>query len=258
MAAYVSTRRDDLARKARRLFLNLKGRRHFMSALKANPSNIRRIDGRILITLVALHALFFIASLFVIPMLAPGARIPNPFASDSAAHDLYVTYGAAVRVSSFLQLVSAVCLAAVSAFWGELQDKKNSSASRSLILCGGLGSAILLSMTALCSWALAAPGGADLGPVLHTLQFLPFLMGGPGWAAFFGLLLLGICLAGTNVLPRWMVWSGLLLALVAELATFVLLTITASVGLPIARFLGFLWLLSAAVSVARHDRREQT
>jgi hypothetical protein len=131
-------------------------------------------------------------------------------------------------------------------------EKRHALEHRSALMeIGSLGSALLLAASALFSWALAAPGTTEVGPVLHTLQFIPFLLGGPGWAAFFGLFLFGICRARAVTLPQWMVWSGIGLAAVAELATFVLLTISASIALPAARFLGFIWLLFAAAAWAR-------
>lgn len=51
--------------------------------------NSARRPGTILIVLSALHFAFFFCSLVAIPILAPGARIPNPFSlDDGGAHVL--------------------------------------------------------------------------------------------------------------------------------------------------------------------------
>jgi hypothetical protein len=91
-----------------------------------------RKDSYLLVVLAALHLVFFVSSLVVMPVLAPGARIPNPFVRDHAAHDLYLAFGMAVRVSSFLQLLSALCLAALGSFWAqwERNGTRSSTAAR--------------------------------------------------------------------------------------------------------------------------------
>jgi hypothetical protein len=115
---------------------------------------------------------------------------------------------------------------------------------------GGIGGAVLLALTALCSWAIASPGAVDPGPALHTLQFLPFLFGGPGWAAFFALFAAGVAMGTRGIVPCWVSASGYVLALVSALAMLVLVTIYASPCLPIARFLGFLWLILVSLLLA--------
>ena len=107
----------------------------------------------------------------------------------------------------------------------------------------------------MCAWALASPGAVEPGSAFRTLQFLPFLMGGPGWAGFFALLMAGAALGGSGELPRWAVWIGYFLALISALATLVLLTIDAAPCLPVARFLGFVWLIYAAVYATPQTER---
>lgn len=194
-----------------------------------------------------LHAALFVASLVVVPILAPGARIPNPFGPDDAARAFLLQSGQAIRVSSCLQLASAVCLAALGALMTSRHQPTRDASAAGLTMVGGLGAAVLLAAAALCSWALAAPGAIDPGSAFRTLQFLPFLMGGPGWAGFFALFLAGIVRNGTGLLPKWIIRTGWSLSIVSALAVFVMLTIAVSVCLPISRFIGFLWLIWVAV-----------
>ncbi len=63
--------------------------------------------------------------------------------------------------------------------------------------------------------------------------------------------LAGLALAGASVLPRWAVWAGYFLSFVSGLATLVMLTLGVAPCLPIARFLGFLWLIFAAFYLTR-------
>ena len=205
-----------------------------------------------LITFTVLHFAFFFASLIAIPILAPGARIPNPFGNDSELRIFFLIASSAVRVSDYLQLASALCLAVLSPLLGErLPSMSRRSSPSWLIIAGGLGAAIMLCLSALFSWAIVSPGATDLGPALHAFQFIPFLLGGPAWAGFFAIFLTGISMATRGVLPRWLIGTGLFLACVSALATPVLLSIVFSPCLPIARFLGFVWLIVASIYLER-------
>ena len=201
------------------------------------------------------HFAFFLASILAIPLLARGSRIPNPFGLDADTRMFLHSAAAAVRVADFLQLASALCLAVLGALLAERLRSPRANASRvPLALIGSLGAAAMLSVSALTSWAMAAPGTTDWGLSFHTLQFLPFLFGGPGWAGFFAIFLASVSAAATGNVPGWITASGYALACVSALATLTLLTIFASPCLPIARFLGFIWLILIAAYAARQRR----
>lgn len=203
------------------------------------------------IILASLHFLFFFVSLIAVPILAPGARIPNPFGNDAEMHTFFQTASAAIRVSDFLQLASALCLAALSPLLSDIFAQSGRRRSSWLTLAGGLGAAIMLALSALFSWSIVSPGATDLGPALHAFQFIPFLLGGPAWAGFFALFLAGISTGARNLLPRGLQRAGLFLSFVSALATPVLLSIVFAPCLPIARFLGFIWLIVVCIYLAR-------
>ena len=208
---------------------------------------------KLLLTFTTLHFLFFVASLVAIPFLAPGSKIPNPFVDDANVRSFFISAAAAIRVSDFLQLASALCLGMVSAlFCHSVLGPSQRQVSPWLIIVGGSGSALMLALSALFSWAIVPPGAADLGPSLHAFQFIPFLLGGPGWAGFFAIFLAGLSIGARDVLPRWLRLAGYALSFVSAAATPVLLSIVFSPCLPIARFLGFLWLI--VVSFYLHRR----
>lgn len=209
---------------------------------------------KMVVALTTLHFLFFFTSLIAIPVVAPGARIPNPFgSSDADLRTFFLTAAVAVRVSDFLQLMSALCLAALSPLFSVvLTALDRRSTSSWLTFAGGLGAATMLALSALFSWTIVSPGTADLGAAIHAFQFIPFLLGGPAWAGFFAIFLAGLSTGLRDVLPRWLWGTGLFLSFVSALATPVLLTIVFSPCLPIARFLGFIWLIAVSVYLARH------
>jgi hypothetical protein len=63
----------------------------------------------------------FVASLIAFPLLAPGARIPNPFGPDAASRVFFLNNPSAVRMSDLLQLIFALCFAAASASMSSTQ-----------------------------------------------------------------------------------------------------------------------------------------
>ena len=64
----------------------------------------------------------------------------------------------------------------------------------------------------------------------------------------FGLLIAGCAVVGglQRFLPRWLMWTGLVLSAAAELSVFALIWEPAVFLLPVARFLGLLWMLAMA------------
>jgi hypothetical protein len=212
---------------------------------------------RITIALAFLYAAFFVASLVVVPILAPEARIPNPFGADDASRTFFIHNIRAIQISSFLQLASACCFAGLSAILADLRRiRRDSNIASSMIQTGGIGAAVLLALAALFSWAIASPGAVDPGPSFHTFQFLPFLLGGPGWAGFFALFLAGVAIEAKDVVPGWLWGLGFFLSIVSALAILVLITIYAAPCLPIARFLGFLWLILVTILLPGKINRE--
>jgi hypothetical protein len=75
----------------------------------------------------------------------------------------------------------------------------------------------------------------------------------PGWAAFFALFAAGVAMGTRGIVPRWVSASGYILALVSAVARLVLVTIYASPCLPVARFLGFLWLILVSLLLALEE-----
>jgi len=212
-----------------------------------------------LIIFATLHFVFFFASLIAIPMFAPGARIPNPFGNDEGVRVFYNTASSAIRVCDFFQLESALCLAVLSPLLSDALSTLNKrSGAAWMTLAGGSGAAVMLSLAALVSWAVASPGASDVGPVLHVFQFIPFLLGGPAWAGFFAIFVAGICMGTSGILPRWLRGAGIFIGCVSALATPVLLTIVFAPYLPVARFLGFVWLIVVSVYLARQRGVETT
>jgi hypothetical protein len=72
-----------------------------------------------------------------------------------------------------------------------------------------------------------------------------------------GLLIAGMVVPSliVGLLPRWLSWTGLVIAALAELCTLVLIWPGFDVLLPIARFTGLVWLiLAGALLPTRRSR----
>lgn len=95
--------------------------------------------------------------------------------------------------------------------------------------------------------------------VTRVLDFLSFLFGGVAFSASFGILVAGIAITSYfyRLLPRWLVWFGLLIAVAGELSTFSLIILPMEFAIPITRFGGFFWLIAVgAVLPKTTDKQE--
>jgi len=119
----------------------------------ANLTN-RAVD-RTRIVIVILHVALFVASLVVVPVLVPGANIPNRFGSDEAGRAFLLRSSEAIRVSSWLQLLSAVCLAALGAMLTARHKTVGETSASALTTVGSIGSAeSVIACVLLIGWVL--------------------------------------------------------------------------------------------------------
>jgi len=86
---------------------------------------------------------------------------------------------------------------------------------------------------------------------LRALQLFGFAAGGPGHVATLGLMMAGISVpaAFAKLMPRWVTWFGVILAVVAELSTLTLIFEPMAVLIPLARFPGFVWLIGTGFTL---------
>lgn len=110
---------------------------------------------------------------------------------------------------------------------------------------GGISASVVLGIAGILTWVLGQPIEGISAGLVHTVAYLSYALGGVSFVGGLGLLVAGIAVP-TLVLrlaPRWMAWSGLVIAAVAELTFLSMLIPSVSVALPIARFIGLLWLV---------------
>jgi hypothetical protein len=214
-------------------------------------SGPRREAGPPLVLPALAFALLFLAGSFVVP--SP----PLPTASAAEMLAYYQQYQSSIPLLAFLQFGAAIPLAifAATAF-SRLRRLGLDVPGAAIGLVGGVLAAAALALCGLLGWVGARAASLDDAALIYALRDLTFMTGGVGHVAPLGLLFAGIAVPSLfgRLLPRWLAWLGLGLALIAELSTLSLLTPAAMLALPIARFGGFAWLIAVGALLPRAAR----
>jgi hypothetical protein len=193
----------------------------------------------------------FLASQVLIGTMTSGAY-PNPYDPPRAAQTFFGTYADSLRIASFLQFGAAIPLGIFTAtVVSRLRFLGLTVAGVTIAEFGGFTAAIMLAISALTSWIMTQPGMVDDLSTLRALQLFSFATGGVGHVVGLGLLLAGVSVTTgfARLLPRWLVWLGLVLAVLAELSSVSLILAIASPLLPLARFPALVWLIGAGFTM---------
>lgn len=221
----------------------------------------RRFAGPPLLSVAIIHVLLFGASMAVGAMLRHGPSYANPYGSIEDARRFFTANPQALRWSAFFFFGSAVPLGIYTAtVLSRLQFLGVRAAGTYITLFGGFTAAAALAVSALCSWVLSIPEVNSSTATLRLMHFLSFLAGGVAFAVGFGLLAAGVAVTSyfARLLPRWLVWFGLLVALAGELSSLSLVAYPMSFALPLTRFGGFIWLIAVAALMPKTaDKRYQ-
>ena len=177
-----------------------------------------------------------------------GRTFPSPFDSGASILAYFRGQQGAVRISAFFQFAAAVPLAIYAAtVSARLNNLGIRAPGATIAFGGGALAAAFLAISGLVSWTLAQPAVLASAPLVRALHDLSFAAGGPGSVVPLGLLIAGLAVPAAfgALLPRWLVAAGLILAVVAEVSALSLLTDVFSNLLPVARFAGLAWLITA-------------
>jgi hypothetical protein len=214
-----------------------------------------RHRGPSLTAVAAVYAIMVLSGILAPMMMAGGQHFPSPFEPDATRW--FSEHGGAALTSAFFLFGSAAPLAIFTASaTSRLQFLGMKVAGIHIALVGGVAASVALATSAFAVWVLAQPGIAEVTGLGRALHLFAFVAGGPGFAIPFGLLLSGIAVVGglQRFIPRWLMWIGLVLAAVAELAVFALVFMPAAFLLPVARFLGMFWLIGAGAALPKSRR----
>jgi hypothetical protein len=193
----------------------------------------------------------FLASQVIIGMMTVGT-FPNPYDAPATAQTYFGSNADILRVVAFLQFGAAIPLGIFTATAvSRLRFLGLTVAGVTIAQFGGCVASIMLAFSGLTTWAMTQPGLTDDLSMLRALQLLSFSTGGVGHMVGLGLLLAGVSVpaAFARLLPRWIVWFGLILAVLAELASASMVLPMASLLLPLSRFPALVWLIAAGFAM---------
>ncbi|WP_433195899.1 hypothetical protein ACQP1G_42715 [Nocardia sp. CA-107356] len=201
----------------------------------------------------AAFAGLFVAGLVVSTVRAGGSPFPSPFASADDALTYFRDHPAAVRTGAVLQYASAIPLTLyVAAAVARLRRHAEGFGPALTALGGGLA-AVFLLCSGTVSWVLTVSEVTADPATVRALHTLAFLSGGPANVMATGLLIAGISISVSprKALAPWLIRAGLAIAFVAVLTTVALTVTAAAFLLPIARFTGMAWLITAGFRLPR-------
>src|SRR5215831_15486796 len=222
--------------------------------------NEARHRGPNLGALSIVYTALFLASLVVTAIMTRGGHFPSPFNNPDLAQAFFAKNSGAVGIAAFLQFGAAIPLGLFTATMvSRLQFLGVNVAGVFITLLGGFAASLLAAISALLQWVLGQPGIASEPVVTRTLHLLSFATGGVGFVVPFGLLLAGVSVIAwfTKALPRWLVWLGLVVAVIAELSSLSLVLTPAVYLLPVARFVGFVWMIATGFLLPRSRAEAQ-
>lgn len=188
-----------------------------------------------------------VGSLLIGLILAGGQGFPSPFAPAGQVEAYLAENPDAVRFSSLLQFGSAVPLGIFAATVYARQLRMGVRVPGPAIsYYGGITASAFLMLSAIFVWVLGRPEVTTDQPLTRALAFLAFLAGGVAYVVVLGLLVAGIAVPALilGFVPRWLAWSGLVIAALCELSFFSLVIEPLAFLLPIGRFSGLLWLVA--------------
>jgi hypothetical protein len=216
--------------------------------------SIPRFRGPSIILLASIHIVLFVTGLVAGSLLRHGASFVTPFAPAEQLRMFIAQSPMAMRVSSFFLFGSAVPFGifAVTTV-SRLRFMGVRAAGTNITLLGGLVATIALFFSGTAGWILSVPDVSDSPAIVKAIYFFSFLCGGVLYAIGFGLLAAGISVTSyfMRLLPRWLTFLGILLAITGELSWFSLIAYPANFFIPITRFVGFIWMLLAAIALTR-------
>ena len=220
--------------------------------------SLPRFRGPSLVLLALAHILVFAAGLVAAAVLRRGVPYVTPFAPAEQIRLFFAQSPSAVRVSSFLLFGSAVPFGifAVTTV-SRLRFMGVRAAGTNIALFGGVAAALALFLSGMAGWILSLPDVLLAAPVVKAMYYVSFLSGGVFYAVGFGLLAAGVSITCyfMRLLPRWIIVLGLILAATGELSSLSLVVFPANFFIPITRYLGFLWMVFAAVALTRNRHR---
>ena len=212
--------------------------------------------GAVAIVSVALFAV----SLIITAIMTAGTPIPTLMTPIEAVRDYFARFANVIQFTSMLQFASAIPLGIFTAsITNKLQFHGARVAGINIATFGGYSAAMFIAISALTGWVLTQPGVATDLSVLRSLQLCQFITGGMAHVVVLGLLMAGVSIpaAFMKLIPKWLVWLGLISAVLAELSTLSMFFPALFILIPFGRFPAFIWMIGVGFAMP-NKRREQS
>jgi hypothetical protein len=229
----------------------------FKTVVSTGPSVRDKHYGPHLGIVAIIFVALFVSSLIVLGVLTNGASFPTPDWPEDLVRNYFNQFGSVVRIISFLQFSSAIPLGIfTAAVTSRLKFQGITGAGVNIALLGGFASSIFLAVSGLTGWVLSQPGIAASGNPIRAFQLFAFATGGVGHVAALGLLLAGISVTSgfAKLIPRWLVWLGIITAAFAELSSLSLVFPNLTFLIPLGRFPGFIWIIGTGFTLSKFKK----
>ncbi|MDJ0356294.1 hypothetical protein [Paenarthrobacter sp. PH39-S1] len=180
-------------------------------------------------------------------ILTGGQTFVSPFSPTDQVAAYFHGNSDAVRLVSMFQFGSAVPLGIFAATVYARQLRLGVRVPGPGIgFFGGITASVFLMLSALLSWVLSRPEITTDVTLTHALSFLAFMAGGVAYVIGMGLLVAGIAVPALilRLIPRWLAWTGLVIAALSELSFLSMAVEPLQFLLPIGRFGALIWLIA--------------
>ena len=198
--------------------------------------------------ILAMVSLGLTIAALVTSAIMTGHPFVSPYSAASQVAAYFQQNPGAVRLASMIQFGSAVPLGIYAATVYARQLRLGVRVPGPGIgFFGGITAAVFLMFSALVGWLLSRPEITTDVTLTHALALLAFITGGVGYVVGIGLLIAGIAVPALilGFVPRWLAWTGLVIAALSELSSLSMVIEPLQFLLPIGRFTGLLWLVAA-------------
>ena len=196
--------------------------------------------------------LLFLAGLYPVTAFNGKPVFPAPSEPLSVIMNYFTARPSAVLLCAALHFGASIPLGIFTArIVSRLRFLGVRAAGADIALFGGFLTAFTMMVSSSFLWAMTYPGVAQDGAVIQAIYRIQFALGGPGFSVPFGLLLAGVSVTAgfAKLLPKWLVISGLVIAITGELSWFDVVVPRALPLIPLTRFPGFVWLIAAGFSL---------